>query len=236
MVPIGDSPHWEVAYVASTESLGKGATAFMILKTIRVGPFGTNCYIVGCETSKEAIVIDPGDEADLILEELKAAGLMCRIIVNTHGHVDHITANKALAEATGAVIAIGAEDAPSLLDPTLSLSRALGNIAKGKTSPPADVLLAEGDTVYAGNVCLEILHTPGHTRGSISLLGEGVVFSGDTIFASGGIGRTDFPGGSYDELVESIEEKLLVLPDETRVYPGHGPSTTIGRERMRLGR
>jgi len=207
----------------------------MILKTIRVGPFGTNCYIVGCETSKEAIVIDPGDEADLILEELKAAGLMCRIIVNTHGHVDHITANKALAEATGAVIAIGAEDAPSLLDPTLSLSRALGNIAKGKTSPPADVLLAEGDTVYAGNVCLEILHTPGHTRGSISLLGEGVVFSGDTIFASGGIGRTDFPGGSYDELVESIEEKLLVLPDETRVYPGHGPSTTIGRERMRLG-
>jgi glyoxylase-like metal-dependent hydrolase (beta-lactamase superfamily II) len=137
VVPIGDSPHWEVAYVASTESLGKGATAFMILKTIRVGPFGTNCYIVGCETSKEAIVIDPGDEADLILEELKAAGLMCRIIVNTHGHVDHITANKALAEATGAVIAIGAEDAPSLLDPTLSLSRALGNIAKGKTSPPA---------------------------------------------------------------------------------------------------
>lgn len=232
MVPIGDLPHWEVAYVASTESLGKGATAFMILKTIRVGPFGTNCYIVGCETSKEAIVIDPGDEADLILEELKAAGLMCRIIVNTHGHVDHITANRALAEATGAVIAIGAEDAPSLLDPTLSLSRALGNLAKGKTSPPADVLLVEGDTVCAGSVCLEILHTPGHTPGSISLLGEGVVFSGDTIFASGGIGRTDFPGGSYDELVKSIEEKLLVLPDETRVYPGHGPSTTIGRERM----
>ena len=203
-MPIGDLPHSEVAYCDQYGKLGKGVSASMILKTIRVGPFGTNCYIVGCETSKEAIVIDPGDESDLLLGELKAAGLVCRTIVNTHGHVDHITANKALAEATGAVIAIGTEDAPSLLDPTLSLSRALGNLAKGKTSPPADVLLVEGDIVCAGSVCLEVLHTPGHTPGSISLLGEGVVFSGDTIFASGGIGRCDFPGGSYDELVKSI--------------------------------
>lgn len=208
----------------------------MIIKTIRVGPFGTNCYIVGCETSKEAIVIDPGDEADLILGELKAAGLICRIIVNTHGHVDHTAANKELAEATGAVIGIGALDAPSLLDPTLCLSRALCNLAKGRTSPSADLLLEEGDTVCAGSICLEVLHTPGHTPGSVSLLGKGVVFSGDTVFASGGMGRCDLPGGSYDELVKSIEEKLLVLPDETRVYPGHGPSTTIGRERTGFGR
>ncbi|HXL04208.1 MAG: MBL fold metallo-hydrolase [Firmicutes bacterium] len=208
----------------------------MIISTIRVGAFGTNCYIVGCETSKEAIVIDPGDDADRILEKLKAEGLICKIIANTHGHVDHIAANKALAEATGAIIAIGAEDAPALEDPTLNLSPAFSSFAKGKTSPPADLLLAEGDTLYAGGVCLRVLHTPGHTPGSISLLGEGVVFSGDVIFAQGGIGRTDLPGGSYDELMESIEEKLLVLPDETLIYPGHGPFTTIGWERAGFSR
>ncbi|NLJ59377.1 MAG: MBL fold metallo-hydrolase [Firmicutes bacterium] len=208
----------------------------MILRTIRVGAFETNCYIVGCETSKEAIVIDPGDDVDLIRRQLRAAGLICTIIVNTHGHVDHTAGNKVLAEATGAIIAIGAKDEPSLDDPTRNLSPAFANFAKDKISPPASLLLAEGDTLYAGSVCLEALETPGHTPGSISLLGQGMVFSGDTIFASGGIGRTDFPGGSYDDLMKSIEEKLLVLPDETLVYPGHGPSTTIGRERDRLNR
>lgn len=208
----------------------------MVVRTVRVGAFGTNCYIVGCETSKEAIVIDPGDDADAILRQLKAAGLTCKAIVNTHGHVDHIAANKELAEATGATIAIGQEDALSLEDPTRNLSRALGNFAKSKISPPADLLLVEGDMLYSGSVCLEVLHTPGHTPGSISLLAEGAVFSGDTIFASGGIGRTDFPGGSYEQLMQSIEEKLLILPDDTVVYPGHGPSTTIGRERGGLCR
>jgi hydroxyacylglutathione hydrolase len=214
----------------------KGVTACMIIRTIRVGAFETNCYIVGCETSKEAIVIDPGDDADRILRQLKAEGLICKIIANTHGHVDHTSANKALAEATGATIAIGEEDAPSLEDPTRNLSPAFSSFAKGKTSPPAGMLLVEGDTLYAGRVCLRVLHTPGHTPGSISLLGEGMVFAGDVIFAQGGIGRTDFPGGSYDELMESICEKLLVLPDETLVYPGHGPSTTIGRERACFSR
>lgn len=208
----------------------------MVLKSLCVGPLGTNCYIVGCESAKEAVVIDPGDQADLILKELKASGLTCRMIVNTHGHIDHIGANRPLAEATGALIAIGTQDAPSLLDPTLNLTRALGRLAMGKASPGADILLVEGDKVYAGSICLEVLHTPGHTPGSISLLGEGIVFTGDTIFAQGGIGRTDFPGGSYDELIKSIEGKLLALPDETCVYPGHGSPSTIGRERMCLSR
>jgi len=122
---------------------------------------------------KEAIVIDPGDEADLILGALKAAGLVCRIIVNTHGHVDHTAANKAVAEATGAVVAIGADDAPSLEDPALTLSRALHNLARGRTSPPADLLLVEGDTVCAGSVCLNVLHTPGHTPVAFPCLGKG---------------------------------------------------------------
>ena len=214
----------------------KGVTAFMILRTVRVGAFGTNCYIVGCEVSKEAIVIDPGDEPERIQRQLNEAGLACKMIVNTHGHIDHTAANRELREVTGAIIAIGKEDASSIEDPTRSLSRAFVDFAKDKASPPADLLLVEGDMLYAGSVCLKVLHTPGHTPGSISLHGEGVVFGGDTIFASGGIGRTDFPGGSYDELMKSIEGKLLVLPDETVVYPGHGPSTTIGRERAGLNR
>lgn len=218
------------------EAYWKGVSTLMIIRTVRVGAFETNCYIVGCEQSKEAIVIDPGDEPDLILRQLNAAGLTCKIIVNTHGHVDHTAANRALTEATGAIIAIGKADTLSLEDPTRNLSPAFSHFAKDKTSPPADLPLAEGDILCSGSVCLEVLHTPGHTPGSISLLGEGAVFSGDTIFASGGIGRTDFPGGSYEDLMKTIKEKLLVLPDETIVYPGHGPSTTISRERAYLSR
>ncbi|NLS45060.1 MAG: MBL fold metallo-hydrolase [Firmicutes bacterium] len=208
----------------------------MILKTVCVGAFRTNCYILGCKTSKEAIIIDPGDDADLIQDQLRAAELLCKTIVNTHGHMDHTGANKTLAEATGAIIAIGKKDASFLENPADILPKALNYLVRGAQSPPADLLLSEGDMLYAGNIQLQVIDTPGHTPGSISLLGGNMVFSGDTIFASGGIGRTDFPGGCHEQLVESIKDKLLILPDETLVYPGHGPSTTIGRERAVFNR
>ncbi|MEW6106443.1 MAG: MBL fold metallo-hydrolase [Bacillota bacterium] len=203
----------------------------MIIRTVRVGALDTNCYIVGCERSRKALVIDPGAEPERIVAALRADILECEVIVNTHGHVDHIAANGAVKAATGAAIAIHAQDARALVDPSVNLSILAMPGARGIESPRADRLLAEGDEVVAGSVRLRVVHTPGHTPGSISLVGDGVVFSGDTLFADGGIGRTDFPGGSYDSLVRSIEEKLFSLPDETVVYPGHGPSTTIGRER-----
>ncbi len=205
----------------------------MVVKCVSVGPLGTNCYIVGCDRSGEAIVIDPGAEPDRIIRALRAAGLECRLIVNTHAHADHIMANGALKRASGAAIAVHRVDADALSDPVASLA-ALTMTMRGRpepASPPPDRLLEEGDIVVAGSARLRVLHTPGHTPGSISLFGEGAVFSGDTLFAGGGIGRTDLPGGSYEALVESIERKLFGLPDDTVVYPGHGPSTTIARER-----
>lgn len=204
----------------------------MIVTTVPVGALDTNCYIVGCEMSRKALVIDPGAEPERILAALRAEHLECEAIVNTHGHVDHIAANGAVKAATRAAIAIHAYDARALVDPAANLSSLAGGPgSQGVESPPATRLLAEGDEVTAGSVRLRVVHTPGHTPGSISLVGDGVVFSGDTLFAGGGVGRTDFPGGSYESLVRSIEDKLFSLPDETVVYPGHGPSTTIGTER-----
>lgn len=203
----------------------------MIVKCVPVGTLDTNCYIVGCEESGDALVIDPGAEPDKILAVLLASGLACRLIVNTHGHADHIMANRAVKEATGAPIAIHKNDAHALSDPVANLSVLVPPRAQDAPSPPPDRLLEEGDAVAAGSVRLCVVHTPGHTPGSISLVGEGLVFSGDTLFAGGGIGRTDFPGGSYETLLDSIEKKLFALPSQTVIYPGHGPSTTIGEER-----
>mgnify|MGYP003936628003 FL=1 len=207
----------------------------MMVRTLRVGALSTNCYVVACEKTRKAVVIDPGDEPAKILAALRENELECEIIVNTHGHVDHIAGNGGVKAATGAPIAIHEADAQALVDPSLNLSAlvvsATGSGGEGIKGPGADRLLREGDEVVAGSVKLRVVHTPGHTPGSISLVGDGVVFCGDTLFAGGGVGRTDFPGGSYDTLVRSIEVKLFRLPDDTVVYPGHGSSTTIGRER-----
>ncbi len=209
----------------------------MIVRCVPVGPLATNCYIVGCEGSADAIVIDPGGNPEEILAALRAGGMKCRMIVNTHGHADHIMANGAIREATGAPIAVHREDARRLTDPAASLSFALADSSRGPSSPspPPDMLLEEGDSVEVGPAKLRVIHTPGHTPGSISLEGEGVLFSGDTLFAGGGIGRTDLPGGSPGALAHALKTKIFVLPDETRVYPGHGPSTTIGAERWAGG-
>jgi glyoxylase-like metal-dependent hydrolase (beta-lactamase superfamily II) len=174
------------------------------------------------------MIIDPGDEAREILKSVEDLGLDIKVIVLTHGHLDHIGALKEVAEATGAEVAIHRSDAEPLQGQYHSLGAMFG-LAYPVPSPP-ERLLEEGDTLDIGELRFSVLYTPGHTLGGICLLGEGVVFTGDTLFNSG-IGRTDLPGGSYTELMNSIHDKLLALPDDTVVYPGHGPGSTIGAER-----
>jgi len=201
----------------------------MILKTLVVGPFGSNCYIVGSETGKHGMVIDPGAETKLILRTVSELGLTISLILVTHAHIDHIGALAPVKEATGAKFAIHEAEAKAGLG---MFSRMLSSMTGRSFSQPPkpDRLLKDGDTIDADGLSFAVLHTPGHSPGGISLYGHGVVFSGDTLF-NYGIGRTDFPGGSYEQIMDSIKHRLMVLPDETVVYPGHGPATTIGEEK-----
>ena len=206
----------------------------LLVHRLVVSPFETNCYIVACpprslgdESTREAVIIDPGDEAHLISDAVYGCDVTVTGIVNTHGHADHIGANAALKGEFDCPIMVHELDARFLTDPEANLSTSLG---PGMVSPPADRLLKEGDEIAVGSLTLKVIHTPGHTPGGICLLGADVVFSGDTLFMDG-IGRTDFPGGSQEQLMRSIRSKLLILPDDTLVYPGHGPSTTIAREK-----
>ncbi|MGI6648019.1 MAG: MBL fold metallo-hydrolase [Bacillota bacterium] len=204
----------------------------MILLGMEVGQLGTNCYIVGCEESREAAVIDPGGDALKILKFLERNNLKLTHIINTHGHIDHIGGNRTLKEQTQAELIIHEEDASMLTSAGRNLSLFSGMVMSG---PAADRTVKEGDKIKVGNtVVLEVIHTPGHTPGGISLKlevdGKNILFVGDTLF-NGSIGRTDFPGGSYRQLIESIQQKIMVFPDETEVYPGHGPGTKVGFER-----
>ena len=199
----------------------------MIIKDLAVGPIMTNCYLIGCEQTQQGAVIDPGDDVDLILMELAALKLKVKYIINTHGHFDHVGGNKRMKEVTAAPILIHAADAPMLAQ----LSQAATAFGlSSENSPPADRFLEEGDTIEVGNITLKTLHTPGHTPGGISFYTEGVVFVGDTLF-NASIGRTDFPGGNYETLIKSIQNKLFKLTDQTKVLSGHGPATTIEREK-----
>ena len=201
----------------------------MILTTLVVGPVATNCYIVGSESSKRGMIIDPGAEARRILSAVNDLGLTISLIVVTHLHFDHIGALAPVKEKTGAKIAIHEAEAEAGLG---IFSRMLSSMTGGTFSQPPkpDRLLKDGDTIEVDSLRFTVLYTPGHSPGGISLYGHGIVFSGDALF-NYGIGRTDFPGCSYEELMDSIQNKLMTLPDETIVYPGHGPSTTIGEER-----
>lgn len=200
----------------------------LYLRSFVVGLFDTNCYLIADQASRDALIIDPGDDHLVVLEAVHADRLSVQAILNTHAHADHIAANGALKKEFGCPIMIHEADAPGLADPEANLSGLAGYEAI--LSPPADRLLVEGDDIAVGGLAFRVIHTPGHTPGGICLLGEEFLFSGDTLFA-GGIGRTDFPGGSHEQLVDSIRRKLLVLPDGTIVYPGHGPQTTIGAEK-----
>jgi len=198
----------------------------IMLKKLVAGPFATNCYIVGSEENNEGMIIDPGDEAGQILKSVKDLGRNIKVIVLTHGHLDHIGALEEVKEATGAEIAIHTDDAYFLQKRPLQAAFGFSY----PDTPPPDRLLNGGDSIDIGDISFLVIHTPGHSPGSICLLGKGVVFSGDTLF-NYGIGRTDFPGGSYNQLMNSIHTRLMILPDDIIVYPGHGPDTTIGTER-----
>lgn len=199
----------------------------MLIKKLAVGPIMANCFIVGCDQTHEAAVIDPGDEADRILRTLADAKLTVTQIINTHGHFDHVGANRRMKQATGAPILIHALDAPMLR--LLSSSAAAWGMS-AENSPPPDRTIDEGDTISVGSITFKVIHTPGHTPGGVSLHADGYLFVGDTLFA-GSVGRTDFPGGDFDTLKSSIQEKLFALGDEVQVFTGHGPETTIGEER-----
>ena len=202
----------------------------MILRALEVGPFASNCYIVGSEATKEGMIIDPGAEAELILDNVRQLGLSIKLIVATHAHMDHVAALREVKEATGAEFAMHEAEANG--GTGQSMTRMLGMLMPGSSEPPPapERLLRDGDLIEIGDLSFSVIHTPGHSPGGISLYGQGVLFSGDTLF-NFGIGRTDFPGCSYEELMDSIHNKLVTLPDETIVLPGHGPQTTIGAER-----
>ena len=198
----------------------------MIVERHVVGMLQCNCYIVGCEDAGEGIIIDPGGDAPVILDRVEQLGLTIKYIVNTHGHIDHIAANGPVKEATGAQLAIHEDDAEWLVTDQGTYARMLGVLSPG---PPADLMLKDGDEITFGNESLEIIHTPGHSLGGISLAADGVVFCGDTLFAMG-VGRVDLPGGSWETLMHTIRTRLFTMPADTTVYTGHGEPTTIGRE------
>ena len=201
----------------------------MILESLTVGFTASNCFIVGSESTKRGMIIDPGAEAKTILKAVKDLGLSIPLIVATHTHADHIGALRAVKEETGAEFAIH-EDEKSVAYEVLS--RIFAPLMGGSFSRPPEPerLLKDGDTIDIDDLHFTVFHTPGHSPGGISLYGHGVVFCGDTLF-NFSIGRTDFPGCSHTQLMNSIYSKLMTLPDDTVVYPGHGPETTIGTER-----
>ncbi|MFQ5905271.1 MAG: MBL fold metallo-hydrolase [bacterium] len=198
------------------------------MEHIVVGVVATNCYVIADKKEGVGAIIDPGDEPGRIMETVDRLGIDVAYIINTHGHVDHIGANEEIRKLTGAPIMIHQADVGMLSSPARNLSTLMGCEI---TSPGADRILEEGDVMMFGGVKLEVAHTPGHSPGSICLMGDGFVFSGDTLFFDS-IGRTDFPGSSYQDMMNSIREELAPLPDDVMVYPGHGPSGRMGEIRM----
>ena len=199
----------------------------MILESVVVGSVFTNCYVLGCEKTRNGAIIDPGGDVGLVHDLVKKLDILPRYVINTHGHADHMSENGEMKKRYGAQILIHRGDAPMLTDPEKNLSIFMGPAI---VSPPADRFVEERDIIEVGEVRLKVLHTPGHSPGSISLVGHGCAFTGDALFA-GSIGRTDLAGGSHRQLLESIRIKLFPLADETRVCSGHGPESTIGWER-----
>jgi len=200
----------------------------MIIETLVVGPLLVNCYLAGCERTREAVVIDPGDDADEILAAIQRYQLKLKHIINTHAHFDHLGAVQPLREATGAPFRLHPADLQ--LVNSYPAQAAYFGLRPGPR-PEVDGYLNDGDEIVFGDEKLRVLHTPGHTPGGVSFAGNGVVFVGDELFLDS-IGRTDFPGGNYEVLIKAIRTKLFPLGDDVVVYPGHGSKTTIGRERL----
>jgi glyoxylase-like metal-dependent hydrolase (beta-lactamase superfamily II) len=205
----------------------------MLRKSLVVGPVGCNCTVVACPVTREALIVDPGGDAGKILALLPEMGARAIGIVHTHGHFDHILGTREVAAATGAPVSIHGGDL-DLYRGLVRQARHFDLVAEGPPPEPAQIL-AGGETLSFGQLQARVLHTPGHTPGSACLFieatgGAPLLLAGDTLFA-GGIGRTDFPGGSFKQILRSIRDTLFVLPDETVVVPGHGDETTIGEER-----
>ena len=197
----------------------------MIIELMVVSMFATNCYLVYCPDSKEALIIDPGAEGKKISARVKNLCLKVKYIINTHGHIDHIGANSMLKEEFKVPILISEKDLELYNNPGFGLSLVL------RKQPRPEQFIAEGDRISFGKLSLTVIETPGHTPGGISLVSNHGVFCGDTLFA-GSIGRTDLAGGSLVTLTKSINERLMVLPSDATVYPGHGPKTTISAEKI----
>ncbi len=202
----------------------------MIFNQYEVGNFSVFSYLIGDEEAREGLFIDPAEDTDRLISEAQSYKLIIKYIVNTHAHVDHVMGNAEMAKKTGAKIIIHEEDAPLLV----RQPRDLLIMFKAKPSPPADILVKDGDVIQVGRIGLNVLHTPGQSPGGISLYVDGMVFTGDTLFV-GSVGRTDFPGSSWEVMETSIRKKLYALPGDTLVYPGHNygtsPSSTIQNER-----
>ena len=196
----------------------------MRLTKLALGPLGTNCYIV---SEGSAAVIDPGAEPEKILEELDKLAVPTTHIIYTHSHWDHVGAGLKIKQHTGAEVIMGEYELDTYRDKNANLKNYLD--MAGEPADP-DRLVREGDEVDLNGLRIKVLFTPGHTCGSISLYSDGIVFTGDAVFL-GSIGRTDLPGGNLNELISSVKNKILTLDDWVKIYPGHGPATSVGRER-----
>jgi glyoxylase-like metal-dependent hydrolase (beta-lactamase superfamily II) len=199
----------------------------MLLKTITAGPLGVNCYLIGCENTRAGAVIDPGDDAPVILNAIQLLNLDIKYILLTHGHVDHLAHLMKLKDKINAEFLMHQEDA-FLLKGLFAQALMFGLPNPGNPKP--DRFVTDGEEIVLGELIIKVLHTPGHSPGSITFQVEDKLFVGDLIF-SGSIGRTDLPKGDYQTLIDSVQTKIFTLPDETIIYPGHGPETTVGQEK-----
>lgn len=200
------------------------------MKIIRIpaGIYAANCYIIFDESTRNGIVVDPGGDVDDLLASITENNIQVKHIILTHGHGDHIGGVIGLKTALGASVLIHELDKEMLIDGSKNLSTAM---AMGSIEIEPDRLVKDGDIIKVGDLNIEIIHTPGHTLGGICIKIEDNLITGDTLFA-GSIGRTDLLGGDYDTIIKSIKDKLMIYPDDTKVYPGHGPSSTIGKEKI----
>lgn len=201
----------------------------MIFEIFAVGPLAVNCFLLGCKQTKEAVLVDPGGDFEKIVSAVTKHGLSIKYIINTHGHFDHVGANSKAVERFKAPLMIHQGDA-AMLERVAEVSRMYG--FENENSPPADKLLVDGMEIVFGNHIIKVIHTPGHTQGGCCLYLENrkKIITGDTLFADS-IGRTDLPGGSHEQLLESISSRLFTLPEDVSAYPGHGQETTIGHEK-----
>jgi glyoxylase-like metal-dependent hydrolase (beta-lactamase superfamily II) len=202
----------------------------LVVRTVVVGPFAMNAYLAACPETGEALLIDPGAEIPRVLALRQPEGFTVKRILLTHGHVDHAAGAAEAREATGAPVSIHPDDLPWL--EVLPRQAAMFGLAEARPLVP-DALLTDGEVVRVGRESATVIHTPGHCRGSVSLhfAEAGLVFTGDTLF-QGSVGRTDLPGGDFEQLARSIQERLFPLGDDVRFLPGHGPGGTLGEERV----